>query len=343
MTATLDSLQASINGLWSKVKTIYVPPASVLTAISEGRKELGWESGYLSLADANSTASPILGITVNNDADFVGKRAYLFQCGPAGAGIPVPPSVTFQIRDSATGDTFLRTPGSPAAFLTQPYNPGSQLSTGRFLMADKGWPAPHILKKGSTAFFEINNPTGYVFVGDLYMVYEGYRLYAGESEPVPPTIKGQVEPFSWNGSLVVPGGLAAGQQILGVITMQGLDSNRYILKNASIVATGIPNPVVPAGATVPVQLFPEDVLLVQIQDTYQQNKFWGRVSSPPMAGQFFPAKALTVGGTGAPWAWPRFVQGSDTIFATIYGDPAAWAGSAPGTIELQLNGVRIYG
>jgi hypothetical protein len=333
----INNLTASLGALYSKVKQIRIPPAQVLTALAEGRKELGWEAGYLSQANANATANPVLGITVNNDADFAGIRAYLLQVGPAGAGAPIPPSVTLQIRDSATGDVFMRVPGSPSGFLTQPYNPGSPQSSGRFVMAPAGWPAPHIMKRGSSVFFEVSNPTGYVFTGDLYMVYEGYRVYTGEMEPVPATIKGQAEPFSWNGQITIPAGLPAGQQLLGVLTMAGLDANRYILKNAAILATN--NPAAVGG----VQLFPEDVFLIQISDTYQQNKLWGRVSSPPAFGQFFPAKCLTLGGTGAPWAWPRFVQGSDTIFVTLFGDPSAWTGGTPGTVEVQLNGVRIYG
>jgi hypothetical protein len=335
---TVDQVAASLSSLWARVRQIRVPPAQVLTAVVDGRKELGWECGYLSLASANANASPVIGITVNNDADFIGIRAYLLQVGVAGAGIPIPPSVTVQVRDSATGNTFLRQPGAPSGFFTQPYNPGSPQSSGRFITAPLGWPAPHIMKRGSSAFFEISNPTAYTFVGDLYMVYEGYRVYTGENDPVPATIKGQAEPFSWNGTVTPGNGLAGGLQSLGVITMPGLDQNRYILKSASITATGTP------AAVGGVQLFPEDVLLIQVQDTYQQNKLWGRVSTPPAYGQYFPAKCLTQGGTGAPWPWPRFVQGTDTIFVNLFGDPNAWtAGNTIGTIEVQLNGVRIYG
>lgn len=334
---TVDQIAQSLGALWNRVRQIRVPPANVLTAVAEGRKELGWEIGFLSQANANASASPVIGITVNNDADFMAIRPYLFQSGPAGAGIPVPPQVTIQVRDSATGDVFFRQPGTSLGFFTASYQPGSPYSSGRFVESPKGWPAPHIMKRGSSAFFEISNPTGYTFVGDVYMVYEGYRVYTDEADPVPATIKGHAEPFCWNGSIIIPNGLGAGLQILGTITMPGLDQNRYVLKNAAIFANGAPSAV--GGVT----LFPEDVLLVNLSDTYQQNKLWARVSTPPGYGQFMPAKALVGGGPGAPWAYPRFVQGTDTIYIQIVGDPSAWVGGNPGTIEFQLNGVRIYG
>jgi hypothetical protein len=334
---TVDDLAVMIARLSQRVDRIRVPPAQVLTQLAPGRRELGFECGYLSLADANASASPVIGITVNNDADFVAVRPMLLQSGPAGAGIPVPPSVTLQIRDSATGHTFYRQPGSALGFLAQPYAPGSPQSSGRFVSNHLGWPAPHVLKRASSVFFEISNPTGYVFVGDLYLVYEGYRLYSNEKEPVPDTITGQVEPFDWNGTLVVPNGLSAGLQIIGTITMPGTDQDRYVLKAAAINATGVPSAV--GGVT----LFPEDVLLMQVKDTYQQNKQWARVSTPPPYGQYMPAKAFVGGGPGAPWAWPRFVQGTDTIYIDLVTDPSAWVGGNPGTIEFHLIGDRIYG
>lgn len=333
----IQQLASSVASLSDRLRRVRIPPAVVLTELAAGRRELGWEVGYLSQANANATASPVIGITVNNDADFVAVKPTLYQTGVAGAGIPVPPSVTLQIRDSATGNVFMRQPGAASGFLCQPYNPGSPYSSGRFVRAAKGWPAPHILKRGSSVFFEVSNPTGYEFVGDLNLVYEGSRFYAGQTEPIPKSIQGQVEPFCWNGTLVVPNGLDAGLQNLGNIVMPGLDQNRYVLTEGAIIATGTP------AAVGGVQMFPEDVLLMQVQDTYQQGKLWARVSTPPAYGQFMPAKAFVGGGIGAPWAWPRFVQGTDTITVTLYGDPSAWEDSEPGTIEVQLHGVRIYG
>jgi hypothetical protein len=193
------------------------------------------------------------------------------------------------------------------------------------------------MRRGSSAFFEFTNPSGYVFTGDLYVVLEGYRLYTGAKDPIPSAIKGQCEPFVWNGSLVVPNGLAAGLQNLGTVSMPGPDQNRYILKAGAIFATGTPAAV--GGVT----LYPEDVLLMNAYDTYQQNKLWARVSTPPPYGQFMPAKCFVNGGPGAPWAWPRFIQGTDQLYFQLWGDPSAWVGGNPGTIELQFTGVRIYG
>lgn len=341
--ADFERLAAEVQGIRTMLSTM-VKPAQVLTQVAVGRRELGWEVGYLAKATANANASPTLGITVNNDADFVGVRAYLLQIGLNGAGVPIPPSVTLQIRDSATGNVLARQPAAPLGFLSRPDIPSSTFSPGKQIAIPLGWPAPHIIKKGGSVFFEVTNPgNAYTFVGDLVVVYEGYRLYAGEQDPVPAVVRGQVEPFTWNGTIAVPNGLSAGLQILGQVSMPGLDQNRYILKAGYIQAqSGVPKTVVGAdGLTI--QLSPEDVLQIQVSDTYQQNKLWGRVSTPPAYGQFFPAKCFTVGGTGTPWSWPRFVQGSDTIFVTLFGDPNAWAAGNPGIIEVGFLGERIYG
>jgi hypothetical protein len=340
---TLPNLAAYVGDLAGKVQSL-MRPAQVMTAVAAGRRELGWEVGFLLKATANASASPILGITVNNDADFVATRAYILQVGANGAGAPVPPNITVQIRDSATGNTFARIPAAAWGIFIRPDLPASTVSPGKQIAAPLGWPAPYVMKKGSSVFFEITNPgNAYTFVGDLVVVLEGYRVYTAETDPVPDTLSGQVEPFVWNGVITVPNGLAAGVQILGQVAMPGLDQNRYVLKSGYIQAqTGVPNTVVGAdGQTI--HLSPDDVLQIQISDTYQQNKLWGRVSTPPSYGQFFPAKCFTVGGTGHPWAYPRFVQGTDTIFVTLVGDPAAWSAGNPGVIEVGLVGARIYG
>lgn len=340
---TSDQVNAALASLFNRVKALgtLLPPAKVLTSIASGRRELGYEVGYLAVADANANANPVIGITVNNDADFVGLIPWVFQMGPSGGAIPIPAAaqVTIQIRDSATGDTFHRQPANIAGVMAQPYQPGAVDNDGRFVKPCSEWDAPHILKRGSSVFFEISNPGGYTFVGNLFIVYAGYRLYAGQDEPVPQTIKGQVEPYVWGGTLAVPNGLAAGFQKLGSIAMPGPDQNRYVLKRASIVSSGAVTAV--RGIT----LYAADVLAINLYDTFQQNKLWARITAAQTQpiGQFMPARILVGGGTGEPWPWPRFIQGTDTIFVDLWGDPAAWTGGNPGTIEVALKGVRIYG
>lgn len=341
MAPQLD-INAQIDGLSNRIAklasvTPRLPPGSVKTAVARGRRELGFESAYLPLASANATSSPVLTIQVNNDADFVAVRPYLFQVGAAGAGIPIPPSVTVQIRDLTTGGVIFRQAGTSLGAFTGAYNPGSPYSSGRFVGSKRPWQAPHVIPKGAAVLVEISNPSGYTFVGDLFFVYEGYRVYAGTPDPIAATYSGNVMPFVWNGSVTIPGGLAAGVQALASIPMQGIDQSRYVLSEAAIFASNAPAAV--GGVT----LFPEDVLLIQIQDTYAENKLWGRVSNPvPAYGQFFPAKAFVNGGRGGPWVQPRYVGGTDLITVSFAGDPSAWAGGTPGTIEIQLKGIRIY-
>lgn len=312
--------------------------AAVKTQIAPGRKEVGWEVGWLPIAQANATPNPVIGITINNDADFLVTGAWLMQAGQAGAPITLPSQVVGQFRDSGTGNIFSRQPGSPQGFVRMPYVPGSPAANGRFVSNKNGWRAPYVMRRASSVFFEMASQ-GYVFLGDLYLVLEGFRVYPGQDEPVPEDITGYAEPFCWNGTINVPGGLGAGVQKIGTIGMKGLDKNKYLLTRAAVVASGT---VTAVGAAL---LQPEDVVLLNVYDTYQQNKLWARLTAPGNAvvpGQFMPAKVLTGGGTGEEWPWPRYVNGQDTIFVDIFTDPSAWVGGAPGTIEIQLNGLRAY-
>jgi hypothetical protein len=194
------------------------------------------------------------------------------------------------------------------------------------------------MRRASSAFLELQT-AGYTFAGDLYWVLEGFRVYPGQAEPIPQFIRGSCQPFSWNGQTTVSGGLSAGVQKVASVQMKGLDTSQYILRRAAVISSGTVAAV--SGAA----LQPEDVILLQVYDTYQQNKLWARLTSPPgvsAPGQFMPAKCLVDAGGGGDWPWPRYVNGQDTITVDIYTDPSAWTGSAPGTIEVQLNGDRVY-
>ncbi len=315
---------------------------AVILDIAKGRRLLGYEVGFVAVA-GTAPVSPTIAIVLNNDADFVAKRITLVQFGNAGCEVVLPRSVTAQVRDSATGMVFFRQSGSFASFGSVPAINGAANGAGynpRFVMNKEGLPAPYLMRRGSSAFIEISNPAAYSFTGDLYAILEGFYVYPSangeDNDPVPNQIKGYCLPFSWNGSLVVATAATAGVRKLGTIEMLGPGVGHFILKTGAISSTAGNPAAVNSGV-----LKADDVLALNIYDTREQSKRWQHLTTVPAAGQFMPASALTCGGISAPWAHPRYMGGTDKIFCDVYGDGTAWTGNAPGTLELQLNGVWV--
>lgn len=316
----------------------------VKTKVADGRYELGYEVGYLSAAAFNATGTPIVGITVNNDADFLVQRIHVMEFGAAPSFIILPSTYTMQVRDSATGNVFYRTPANPYHLAQMPFFPGYAPTAGgfqpvgRFAMNDKGLPAPYLMRRASSSYIEFSKAAGApAITGDMLVVYEGFRIYPGQKDPVPLTIEGYNTCYSWGGQVAVPNGLPGGLQLLASATLAGPGQGKYVLKDFTLASTGIP-------ATVNGFRPPADAILgIQVQDTRTEQKLWARMPNGPAIGQYMPASVLTGGGTGFPWVWPRYIEGQDQMVVNIFGDPSAWAGGNPGTIDLSFNGVCIYG
>jgi hypothetical protein len=314
----------------------------VKTKIVNGRYELGWEVGFLSAAAFNAAASPIVGIQINNDADFFVQKVHAYDFGDAGAKFLFDPKYTWNIKDSATGNEFYRTPASPYHLAQVPYIPRSAVSgeaLGRLQMNDKGLPAPYIMRRASSAFITFTKGAGApAIIGDCLVIFEGFRIYPGEKEPVPQEIIGYNTPYAWAGQITIPNGLAAGFQKLGTVVLAGPGEGKYVLKDASIRTTGTP---VAVSGYLPT---PDAVLAFQVQDSRNQQKLWARMGQNPSPfGQYMPGFCLTGSGGGLPWVWPRYVEGQDQITLEVFGDPASFTGGNPGILDISLNGVCIYG
>lgn len=313
----------------------------VKTKIADGRYELGWEVGFLASATFNAQGTPIVGIQISNDADFLVQKIHVYDFGNAGAVFLLDPLYTMQVKDSASGNVFYRTPASPYHLAQVPYIPRSAvkgLPLARFLMGEKALPAPYLLRRSNSAFVTFSKGAGApAITGDCLVVFEGFRIYPGEKEPVPQEIQGYNTPYSWGGQLAVANGLAAGMQKLGSIVMPGPGEGKYVLKDATVTSTATP---VAVGGYFPT---PEAVLGFQVQDTRTQQKLWARMTTPPSYGQFMPGFAFCGLGAGLPWVWPRYIDGQDQIQVDVFGDPASFTAGNPGTIDVSLNGVCIYG
>jgi len=307
----------------------------VMLDIAKGRRELGWEIGYAAV-NGGAAANPVLSVVLNNDADFVVKNFYLQLFGASGAQVWLPKSMTAQVRDSATGNVMFRTPGYPYGLFSPPASMAQV--NGRFVSNSLGLPAPYLMRRGSSAFIEISNPLAVGFVGDLYCGFEGFRIYPGQEDPVPDKIPGYALPFTWNGRLNF-GPLAPGfQKLTPTFEMAAPGVGHFLLKTASISATGVVNTVTHDGITFTPSA--DDIFGVQVRDT-QQNKEWVHSSVFPAVGEIMPFSFLSKGATSAPWVHPRYMGGQDKIFVDLYCDPASFAANTPGTVEVQLNGVWI--
>lgn len=316
---------------------------AVILDVAKGRRLLGYEVGYVAV-NGTSPTNPTLAVVLNNDADFVVTRMMLIQFGAAGCEVVLPRSITANIRDSATGNVMFRQAGNFGSFGNVPYFPVPSANgagqDGRFMMNREGLPAPYLMRRGSSAFIEIFNPVPYTFTGDLYVMFEGFYVYPSadgkDNDPIPSQIKGYCIPFSWNGTKVIPVNATPGLASLGTIEMLGPGVGHFILKTASISATaGLPKAVNTGQPTA------GDVLGVSIYDTREQSKRWQHLTNAPALGSYMPASFMTVGATSAPWAYPRYMGGTDKIFVDLYGDTTAWNGNTPGTVEVQMNGVWI--
>jgi hypothetical protein len=316
----------------------------MLDVVKGARRELGWEVGYVAV-NGTTLQNPVAAVVLDNDADFVVTRIWAGQFG-ADSPILFPDSILIQVRDSATGNTMLRQPGRVASFCSMPFagfnplvTPGPINPSARFVSNALGLPSPYLLRRGSSAFIEFFNPDGYTWKGDIWVAFEGFRVYPGQEDQVPNEVKGYALPYSWNGT-ITPGVLAAGLKQLGTIEAAGPGPGRYILKVGAISCTGAIAPVIPGGGA-PVVPPADCVLFAQVRDTTHQGKFWVRATNQPALGTFVPAAFMTGGGAGAPWAHPRYIDGQSKIFIDIFGDSDSFVGNDPGTIEVDLLGVNI--
>lgn len=307
----------------------------VKVEIAKGRRELGWEVGY-SAQGGLTTKSFSPAITLNNDADFVAKRAWI---GQFGTNLQLDPRITVQMRDSTTGQVFFRQAGVASGLCAQapvgPAQQGTGIQWSRFAANWLGLPAPYTIRRGSSVFFEFTNPSGLTIPGDIIFGFEGFRVYPGSVEDVPDNIEGYALPFVWNGTLAVSSSATNAVVKLGTITMPGLGNGHYVLKYGQCFTTALPTGVESSDVT------PDCFLGMQIYTTKNQSKRLVHVTTPPTVGDFMPVSFFTGGGPGFPWFQPVYLAGTDTIFIDVYGNTTWFAGNTPGTIELQLNGVYV--
>lgn len=305
--------------------------------LAKGRIEIGYEAAY-NAVKGTSQGDFIAAIVLDKDADFVVKRMWM-----AGFRGPLafPSGTNILLRDGTSTKALQLAPepvNTISGLFAVPGVAGSTPSSLRLLAAVQGLPSPYLMRAGTTAFIEVVNAgisAGNPWPADIFFVFEGFRVFPGQADPVPAKITGLAFPFYWNGLLQIPALPAGGLGTQGNIVMTGPGQGKFFLKNCVVE--------VEAAAAPPAGLDFQDMIGVQVQDSQLSQKLWIRQNTPPNVGPFMPLSVLTVGKSGYPWTFPRYMEGNSQITATIIFDPSVgWtAAMFPLTIKLGFGSALV--
>lgn len=281
--------------------------------LEKGRQELAWYSGF-SLVNGLNTVSPTVALKVERDADFMLKRVFLVQWPTFGASLDVnlalPPQTTVTLRDGATKRALSLVGGSARNICDA--NPTRM--TAQFL----GGGSPYLIRANNLLFAEVNNPgaTGTAWVGDIYLVAEGYKVYPGLPEEFPGTIREYAIPYKLNanGSILDPN--AASANVSGqFVTITNKGDGKFLAKGLRlriIDAAGLDK----TDALTPCLAF-------AITDTTSGSKRWNQDTSQNASQPLVPAAVWTMGGTFLPFNMPRYIDPNGSVQVQVI-----WSGIA---------------
>lgn len=277
--------------------------------IPAGLKELCWYVGS-ALVNGTGQLSPECNLRVDKDADFVACRGFLVEWpGFTTAGMMVkdstlkvqgPTAVT--LRDGATKRALSVVGGLARAIL-----PDADQTQNRMIGAIKGFSTPLYMKAGSNFFAELNNPNagGTNWWSDLYLVLEGYNLYAGAKPQFGKTIEGRYAvPYRLNGSQLISDPSVLASSIAGqFIRITNNGEGEMLVRGVAIEI------VDNSGTGVDVTEALMVAMGFQIQDSTSGGRQWVR---NPLASTgnpiFLPGALLTYGQGFLPFNRPRFLD-----------------------------------
>ncbi|MDE1822333.1 MAG: hypothetical protein KGI98_15960 [Euryarchaeota archaeon] len=281
--------------------------------LEPGRKELAWYSG-LALVNGTNGVSPTVALKVERDADFVVKRLFLVQWPTFGvsvdANLALPPQTTVTLRDGATKRALSLVGGSARNIADA--NPTRMLA--QFL----GEGCPYLVRANNLIFAEVNNPgaVGTAWLGDIYLVAEGYKVYPGLPEEFPATIKEYaiLYKLNANGSIADPN--AAAVNVSGqFITITNKGEGKFLAKGMRLRIIDA------AGVDKTDALSP--CLAFAITDTTSGSKRWNQDSSQDASQPLVPAAVWTMGGTFLPFNTPRYIDPNGVVQVQVI-----WSGIA---------------
>lgn len=306
--------------------------------LESGMQELGWYVGKAPVA-GTSLVSTVTAIQTDRDADFVAKRLWLVQWptfGPIDISLKLPAQSSVKFSDGGTKRALSLVPGGARSLAL---DCDVNRATGAWL----GLPNPFLIRANNNLFAEIINPgaAGTPWVGDVYMVIEGYKIYPSTPDPIPRTVQTYALPFSLDGNAIVQDPSLAGANVQGqvaTITNNG---------EGDVLAKGFQLQIIDgAGLDKTADILP--MLGLNIKDSTSGYKNW--IRNPNAAGTLplIPASILTMHQAFLPFNTPRFIDKNANIevqilFPTIAAAIAALsaAGTWPMTFTFNLYGTQV--
>lgn len=306
--------------------------------LEEGRKELAWYAGR-AVVNGTNTDSLTIPLKVERDADFVAKRMFLVQWPTFGAAVDInlalPAQSTVVIRDGATKRALSLIPQSARNI--------PDASASKMDAAFLGLPAPYLIRANNSIFAEVSNPGAVLtpWVGDLFMVAEGFKVYPGSPEEFPATIETYAIPFALNGTQVVLSPLAGSQYVAGqFITITNNGEGKFLAKGMRLRIIDA------AGVDRTDALLP--CLALAITDTTSGGKKWNQDTTQDATYPLIPASLMTMAQTFLPFNCPRYIDPNGVvqvqiIWPSIAAAQAFIAAAAtfPVTVFVELHGALL--
>lgn len=305
--------------------------------LENGKKELNWYIGKANVRATNET-NPVVALRINRDADFVARRLWLVQYpntalvgSPAFATYALPVGTSALLRDGGTQRGLSLVAGFNKSML-------NDCDPFRAVLADKGLPGPFLIRNNNNLFAEIANPGAAVtpWVGDLYLVAEGYKVYPSVAEDIPRTIEAYSIPFNLNTNFIVADPAAAAANISQqVATITNNGEGKFLAKGLTVQA------VDGAGADVTQTI--SRALALNFADSTSGMKSWVQNQNPASDVIGCPLNILTLNSMNLPFNTPRLLDENavvkiqfvfDAAFAATLSAAATW----PVTFSISLYG-----
>jgi len=305
--------------------------------LEKGRKELAW---YVGSAKAAGTGNlnPVAPLKVERDADFVIKRWWLVQWPSAPGGgqdpnLALPSTATVLFRDGGTKAGLSLIAGAARMMIPD-------ASPVRMIAAWMGLPCPFLVRANNNLFAELAIPNAGNWLGDIYFVAEGFKVYPYLPEEIPATIKSYAVPFELNARPPIQSPQTGPQFVAGqTITLTNNGFGKFLAKGLKIRLVD-PNGVDRTDILMP-------ALGLQIQDTTSGTKNWiQNTNSDQRNPVLVPASLLTYGGTFLSFNTPRYIDQNGVVQIQV-----VWASEAiaaihassawPITFDVTLEGALL--
>lgn len=291
--------------------------------IEEGKRELSWQVGVAVVKGTNEV-NPIVPLKVERDADFVAKRMFVVQYPSYGASIDknlaLPVTASVLPKDGGTKQALALVAGYSGMMYPN-------ADAAKMPAAVMGLPCPFLIKANTAFYLEIANPgaAGTPWVGDIYLIAEGYKVYPYLPEDIPAKVNSYGVPFDLNGNQAVLSPAAAASNIAGqFITISNNGGGKFLAKGLKVKIIDA------AGADKTDLLLPN--LGFQIYDSTSGNKKWVDNTVEAVTNPQCPGGILSMGGTFLPFNTPRYIDPAGVVKVQV-----VWSDYAPSIAYVAAN------